>query len=1231
MNAPTQISFPLRLAVLAAAVLGLLGPAASSASAQVSSPWWNLSSVSRPSRIDPGVAADAEQTLTVTATGGTFKLRREENLASGEKETTALPFNVTHAALQAALEGIYGAGNVEVTGGPGNATGSHPYTIGFRGALADQPIFPLSVFPSLAGPGKQAKIEAPQPGRPDAELSVTAINLGTADADGTTVPIEIADTLPPGLHAVGILAVAPGPGGSEPAAFPCVLATLTCTFEGNIVPYDKLEVRIDVVAEPGFSSGGENHVTISGGGARGSQISRPLPLVSAPGEPTPFGLAENELSPEKTSGSASSAAATHPFQVTSTLVLNQGPDLASLHEKPLTEPAGMAKDVNVKLPPGLVGNPSPLPQCAIGAFLTKVEDATTAGNACPADTAIGVATLDINEPAILKGFHTFTAPVFNLEPAFGEPARFGFYIAIASQPVLLDASLRDRSGEDYGITVSSLNTPQTVGFIDSSVTLWGTPGDPSHDASRGWGCLAATRGEATTLPCEGSNALQTPAFQTLPTRCEGPLVSSTAINSWLEPATLLEAPTTASMPTLELCNQVPFNPAVGGQPTSNAATSGTGFDFNLDFGNEGLLNSNERARAESEVKKAVVTLPEGFTANPSVAAELKACNEAEYEASTVEMGTGCTEESKIGSVEIESPLVTPRLKGSLYIAKQNENPYGNLLTIYLVAQNPELGIVIKQALKVTPNPVTGQLTTEVDEIPQLPFSRFHLQFRSGQRSPLITPPACGTYAVKAELYPYSDPESPVERESSFQITGGPEDQPCPSGGLPPFHPGLEAGTVNNAAGSYSPFYVHMTRKDSEQEITHFSIKLPPGVVGKLAGVQQCSDAAIAAAKAREHEGGGEEELDNPSCPAGSEVGHTLVGTGVGNVLAYAPGKVYLAGPYHGSPISIVAITAAKVGPFDLGTVVVREALRVNPETAEVFVDATGSDPIPHIVDGIPVHLRDIRVYVNRPEFVLNPTSCEPTSTASTLLGAGLDFASEEDDNPVTVSSRFQAADCAALGFKPKLSFKLKGGTKRSQYPAVTAVAEARPGDANIGRAEVILPKSEILAQEHIGTSCTRVQFNAGAGNGAGCPPNSIYGRARAVTPLLSEALEGPVYLRSNGGERNVPDLVAALHGQEINVDLVGFVDSVLTKNKHGETVSRIRNRFQNVPDAPVSKFTLELFGGKKGLLVNTTNLCTRTHKAEVSFTAHNGKREELTPALKTSCAKKHKGKKHARR
>jgi hypothetical protein len=413
----------------------------------------------------------------------------------------------------------------------------------------------------------------------------------------------------------------------------------------------------------------------------------------------------------------------------------------------------------------------------------------------------------------------------------------------------------------------------------------------------------------------------------------------------------------------------------------------------------------------------------------------------------------------------------------------------------------------------------------------------------------------------------------------------------------------------------------ITRSDSEQEITHFSIKLPPGVAGKLAGIPTCSDAQIARAQARTGPHGGREELDAPSCPAASQVGTTLAGAGVGPNLAYAPGKIYLAGPYHGAPLSLVSITSGVVGPFDIGTVVVRLAVRVNPETGEVFLDSTGSDPIPHIIHGIPVHLRDIRAYTNRPEFTYNPTSCEPTSTAATVLGSGLDFASAADDNPFVATSRFQAADCAALPFKPKLRFKLKGPTKRSGTPSLRAhVAMNGFGEAAIRYAQVTLPKSEFLDQGHIGTICTRVQFREGNVPGEKCPAASIYGTVIARTPILEQPLAGPIFLRSS--EHELPDLVAALHGQ-IDIALVGRIDT----GKNGG----IRNTFEFVPDAPVSSADFIFFGGRKGLLENSRNLCKSTNRVGVLLKAHSGKRLSYkTPLRPTGCKKKTKKSKRRR-
>ncbi len=649
------------------------------------------------------------------------------------------------------------------------------------------------------------------------------------------------------------------------------------------------------------------------------------------------------------------------------------------------------------------------------------------------------------------------------------------------------------------------------------------------------------------------------------------------------------------------------------RPTTPQAETSSGLAVHLEVPNSGL--ENPTGIASSDLSKVRVTLPKGLTVNPSQAEGLGACLPSQFQSTKLSFypssSTGCPEDSKIGAVEVHTPLLKETIPGEVFIAQPFDNPFGSLLALYIVLEEPQRGVLVKLAGKVETDPSTGQITTTFSDLPQLPFESFDFRFREGSRAPLVTPAACGKYTTTTEIWGHSDPNgAPIVSKSSFAIDRGIGSGACPTGGVPPFKPGLIAGTRNPSAGTYSPFDLRLFRTDAEQQFTNFSIKLPPGITGKLAGVPLCSDAAIAAAKDPNRSGAA--ELAAPACPAASQVGSTLVGAGVGSVQTYVPGKVYLAGPYNGSALSIASITAAKVGPFDLGTVVVRLALRINPETAEVFVDPTGSDPLPHIIDGIPTKLRDIRAYVDKPEFVLNPTSCDATSTASTVLGSGLDFASLADDVPVTVSSRFQAANCASLAFKPKLAIRLKGGLKRGANPALTATLTMPKAGANIAKAVVALPRSEFLAQSHIKTICTRVQFKADQ-----CPRGSIYGYAKAVTPLLDEPLQGPVYLRSSS--HPLPDLVAALSSGRIDIDLSGRIDS--TKG------GGIRASFESVPDAPVSKFTLSMFGGKKSLLENSTNLCRSTNRATAKFDGQNGKVHDFNPIVKPTGCKKAKGKK----
>ncbi len=611
-------------------------------------------------------------------------------------------------------------------------------------------------------------------------------------------------------------------------------------------------------------------------------------------------------------------------------------------------------------------------------------------------------------------------------------------------------------------------------------------------------------------------------------------------------------------------------------------------------------------RAPSQIRKATVALPDGVTINPSVGSGLGTCTPAGYAAETLTSapGAACPNASKIGDFNLQSPLLEGTLSGSLFLARPYENPFGTLLALYLVAKSPERGILVKVAGEVVADPTTGRLTASFDRLPQLPYSHLQVFFREGQRSPLANPADCGSYTSQITLAPWLDPSASHGLNSSFQIGHGIGGGSCPSG-IPPFAPQAVAGTLNQNAGSYTPFDLHLTRTDGEQEITSYSTALPPGLLGKIADVPYCPEADIAAAKASS----GAEQTEHPSCPDASLIGHTISGFGLGSVLAYAPGGLYLAGPFHGSSFSVVAIDAATVGPFDLGTIVVRSAIKVDRRTAQVSIDSAGSDPIPHIRDGIPLHLRDIRVHIDRPSFTLNPTSCAPFSVVSTLTGSHAPFTDPEGIS-ATPTVPFQVSSCSSLTFAPKLSLKLKGGTRRGDYPALQATVTPPPSrEAGIAGAAVTLPASEFLAQNHIRTICTNPQFARHA-----CPGGSVYGQAKALSPLLGEALEGPVYLRSS--DNPLPDMVAALHGAGtgIDIEVVGRIDSF-----HGG----LRATFEGLPDAPVTRFTMNLDGGKKGLLVNERNVCTSTETATAKFVGQQNSGWVSHPRLEDPLCAKH--------
>jgi hypothetical protein len=1045
--------------------------------------------------------------------------------------------------------------------------------------------------------------------------TVEATNVGSGPTDPSK-PITITDFLPPGLT-VKTTELAefhvydngqdlfsfcnPGPPAS------CTIPAGTLTYNGPILivhPGQVLYMTVPVSVAPDAPPSVVNQVSVSGGGAATGASAAVRTTISP--QPAPFGLQSLFGSPLDAGGATETRAGSHPYQLRIGAQFNT---VAGAEGVAGGLPAANPRDIRSDLPAGFIVNPESTP--------VRCREAQLEVNECPAAAAVG--TVDITLSYFDFATPGFTQALYNMVPPQGRPASLGF--SVAGFGIDIHLLGRVRSDGDYGLSSDTLDAPQLLNMSGVSVELWGDPSDPSHDFRRGR--CASTNGFEEACP---TNPGDKPLLA-MPSACSGPLSVTLNANSWQDGADFISGSevvrdSTGNPVGVSGCDLLGYTPVTEAHLSTDQAETGSAFDFNLDFANEGF--ESQTGLSESTTKKAIVTLPEGVTVNPSVAEGLGVCTPAQYAKETtfsVE-GEGCPADSKLGTLHVDTPLLAEGIDGSIYLAQQDdpttptpgaENPFDTDIALYLVLRNSDLGILVKRPMKVIADPKTGQLVTTVEEVPQLPFSHLNFHFKEGSRAALITPAACGRYDVLGKFYPWSDPSNPRTAISSFEISKGVAGGPCPPEGLPPFKPHFEAGSLNNNAKAYSPFDMRLVRGDGEQDMTKFSAILPPGVLGKLAGVSKCPNSAIEVARSKT----GRQEKASPSCPANSLIGHSRAGAGVGDALTFVPGQLYLGGAYHGDPLSVISVTPALAGPFDAGTVVVREALTLNPETAEVEVDGKNSDPIPHILKGIVLKVRDLRVYVDRNDFILNPTSCEPSSAKSTLFGSYLNVFDPADDVPVGLSTRYQAADCANLGFKPKLSLKLNGGTRRGDHPALHAVLHAREADANIGKAVVTLPNSAFLDQAHIRTICTRVQFAANGGSGGGCPKAAEYGYARAFTPLLDEPVEGPVYLRSSS--HKLPDLVAALHGL-VDVNIVGRIDSF-----HGG----IRANFETVPDAPVSKFTLDMQGGKKGLVVNSRSLCARKSFADALFTGQNGRLDHFRPLVKGSCGKKHRrGHKH---
>jgi len=941
------------------------------------------------------------------------------------------------------------------------------------------------------------------------------------------------------------------------------------------------------------ASSGASWVQGTGGASPGGPVMDPVSgahaSAAAPLPPAADGFDVRVWAED---GTTATRAGSHPYAVRLNLGLDQGSGEAHL------------RGLRLALPPGLLVDPATAAQCAVNVFATPRSspfETSLAGEDCQARSQIGTVEAEAGSGEVRR------FGLFNLAPLDGAFARFG--TAPFGTPIVFDVHLLSDEDGSLQFVLESSQIPSSLALPGLVITFWGTPWDASHNRERG-DCLNEAEPSFPWSKCSavGEPTSSPPiALLTLPTGCAGSLPFGATVETWSGATVSEEAlnrDAGGEAAPVAGCETLHFEPDVFGALTTKKVTTPSGYEFRLTHGDDGFVNP--RLRAEPRAKKAVVQLPEGVTLNPSLAAGLEGCTPAQFAAEST-TAQGCPNSSKIGAFNLTLPFYKGSIDGAVYLAEPHRNPFGSLLAVYLVAKAADRGILVKVRGKLTPDPADGTLSASFEGLSQLPYRQLRIVFRSGQRAPLVSPPACGTATSRIELLPWAPDALRREVEVDSALEAGVEGAPCPTG-TPPFAPRAIAGGVNSNANSYTPYFVHLSRTDPEQEITSYSLVLPEGVTGKLAGVPFCPDAAIAAARERD----GFDEAAQPSCPLASQVGRTVTGYGVGPSLAYAEGRVYLAGPYHGSPLSLVTINPATVGPFDLGTIVVRSAFDLDPATAQLRIDSRASDPIPHILNGVVLHLRDIRVYLDRPEFTHNPTSCEPSQLESTLTGSGASFGDPADDTTATATDRFQLLNCRSLGFRPKLGLRLLGASRRGGYPALRATFAARGArDSNLARIEVEMPHQLFLAQNHIRAVCTRPQFDAER-----CPPGSVYGTAVAHTPLLDAPLRGNVYLRSSAGR--LPDLVADLRSGSIRIVLQGEIGP----SKKGG----IRTFFDDLPDAPIERFTLLMQGGRRGLFTNSVNVCARPPRAAVKALGQNDVGAIFTTKLRGRCHKPHAGK-----
>ncbi len=994
-------------------------------------------------------------------------------------------------------------------------------------------------------------------------LHLDIYNVGASESsEGLT----LTDVLPAGLEAAG------GECSSGGTVVTCHVPPVPLI---NGLPTEGgPNIFVRVKADASNTPAQMDHVTLTGGGASGS-TSTMVPVRYGAGSSGP-GISNFDAWASNADGTIDTQAGSHPYEFTVAFALNNYVDGG------IYKPSGgETKAVDVKLPPGLVGEPGAVPQCPRQEF-----DAGEDEGSCAPDTQVGVERADVGgggppeEPFGEAGFPS-TLAVYNVVPPPGVAAEFGF--DLGNIQVFIDA--RVRSGGDYGITVHS-NIPQKT-VLFSSTTIWGVPGE------------------------HGTGAPDKP-FLTLPTSCGEPgQFSIEMLGTWPEPeatAPVLSTPwhNNEGVPAgITGCGKLQhFEPKVSLAPDTSFSDTPAGLSATVKVP-QGL---NPEGLATPGLKETTVVLPEGVAINPGQATGLVACQPSEEniggpesEKESMDGPPSCPAASKVGTDEIATPLLAKRLKGNVYVLQSNP-PNLQLL----VAAEGE-GVFLKLIGTVHLNEQTGQLTTtfkgttQDPGTPDAPLNEFVLNFSGGPQAALVTPPTCGVYNATADFTPWSTPfiENAIS-ESNFQITAGPGGSSTANCTAPlPFTPAMTAGATTDQAAGYTDFTMLLSRGDGQQRIEKLQFKTPEGLLGMIAKVPLCQEPQAAAG----------------TCPSASQIGHTIAEVGPGPYPfvipqpGAPPAPIYLTGPYDGAPFGLSIAVPVVAGPFNLGTEVIRAKIEVDPHTSQLTISTTA---FPKTVKGIPTDIREIDAVIDRPEFMFNPTDCNPMSfsgTATSFEGA-----------TAPLSSHFQMGSCRSLAFQPNFKVTTSGKTSRANgasltakivYPTGNLGANQASSQSNIASVKVDLPKQLPSRLTTLQKACPAATFEA---NPANCPSASVVGHAKAITPVLPVPIEGPTYFVSHAGEE-FPSLIAVLQGYGVTVELVG---STFINSKTNITSST----FKNVPDVPIASFELNLPQGKYSALAANGNLCKTKLAMPTAFTAQDGAViHQSTPIGVTGCAK----------